>query len=122
VGAAIAAGNQLIKGNWALLVILIPKIKKLKIKILKFFILKIKNEKNINKKTSPTRFLRNVNILLFKVVQFLKKLTKIKEEIPRPSQPINKVKILFLNSNIIIEQIKIIRTIKKYRKFLFLFK
>jgi hypothetical protein len=71
---------------------------------------------------SPNRLLIKVKSLLFKVTQFLKKLTKIKEEIPKPSQPKNKIKILFLINKINIENTKIIKTQIKYKKLVFNFK
>jgi hypothetical protein len=62
VGADIALGNQAIKGNWALFVILINKKKKYKKKLLKIK-LGIKNKKKpviIKKKKSPNRLLNSV--------------------------------------------------------------
>lgn len=71
VGAAMAAGNQAMKGNWALLVILNNTIKN-PAEIIKLILnLKIINDKIIKKIESPTRLLMKVNILLFKVIQFL---------------------------------------------------
>lgn len=69
VGAAIAAGSQLLKGNWALLVKL-PKIRRTtntvgtkNIFCTKMFLLNKSLAKTIIKKPSPNRFVRAVFIL-----------------------------------------------------------
>lgn len=56
---------------------------------------------------SPNRLVKNVKNLLFKVFQFLKNFTKIKEEIPNPSQPKKINNKLFLLIKINMLKIKI---------------
>jgi len=74
VGAAIAAGNHLEKGNWALLVILIKTTnKETKIKVsdnLILFLVNINPVSKTNNTPSPTRLLKKVIKLLFKDFQF----------------------------------------------------
>lgn len=105
-----AAGSQVIKGNWALLVILRKIIRNIKIKLLNLIIIKLKITIKI---ISPKRFLKKVNKLLFKVNQFLKKLTNKKEDTPNPSQPKNIKKIELEISNNNIENPKIVNQNKK---------
>jgi hypothetical protein len=70
VGAAMAAGNQDIKGNWALLVIL-NKNKIIVNNNIWLVLLNKRNESKNKKIMSPTRFLKKVNNLLLIVFQFL---------------------------------------------------
>jgi len=87
VGAAIAAGNQFLKGNWALLVKL-PKTKK-NSKILgtknifsiKKLFLSNRAAKTIIKKPSPNRLVRAVFILALQEEEFWKKRTKKKRKL-----------------------------------------
>ena len=110
MGADIAAGNHEEKGYWALFVILKIINKKFIIfkKKKKLFFSKKKSDKIKINKISPNRLVKKVIKLLFNVFQFLKKLTKIKEEIPKPSHPKNIIIKLFLLIKINIHKIKII--------------
>ena len=62
---------------------------------------------------------KKVNKLLFKVFQFLKKLTKIKDVTPRPSHPKNNIKILLEINKKIIDNTNNNKTKVKKIKFLF---
>ncbi len=113
VGAAIAAGNQFLKGNWALLVKL-PKTKKNNKIVGKKNIFSIKElflskraAKIIIRKPSPNRLVKAVFILALQEEEFWKKRTKKNEVIPKPSQPINKENILLPKIKKIIEEINI---------------
>lgn len=113
VGAAIAAGNQLLNGNWALLVNL-PKIKKISKTVgiknifsIKMLLLNNKDAKTIIKNPSPNRLVIAVFILAAQEEEFWKNRTRKKEVTPSPSQPINRVKILLPKIKKIIEEINI---------------
>lgn len=112
VGAAIAAGNQLLNGNCALLVKL-PKIRKNNIilclkNIFSIWVLFLNKEQAnaIIKKPSPKRFVNAVFILALQEEEFWKNKTKKKEVTPNPSHPINKVNKLLPKIKKIIERIK----------------
>jgi hypothetical protein len=100
VGAAIAAGNQFLKGNCALLVKL-PKISN-RTKVsgtknifsMKTLFLNIKLEKTIIRNPSPKRLVRAVFILALQEEEFWKNNTRKKEVTPNPSHPIKRAKIL----------------------------
>jgi len=113
VGAAIAAGSQFLKGNWALLVNL-PRIKKnnntvgiKNIFSMKKLFLNNSAAKTIIRKPSPSRLVRAVFILALQDEEFWKKRTKKKEVTPKPSHPINKENILLPKIKKIIEEINI---------------
>lgn len=114
MGAAIAAGSQLLKGNCALLVKLPNTRNNTKIKgIENIFSINIlfliKREPNTTtRKPSPKRLVKAVFILALQEEEFWKKRTKKNEVTPKPSQPISKEKILLPKMKKIIEEINII--------------
>lgn len=93
VGAAIAAGSQAEKGNWALFV-QEARIKRIKIKLLFIWVINNSQEENMNIieieiiiKASPIRLDKIVIVPDEPDFGFWYKITSIYEEIPRPSQP-----------------------------------
>lgn len=113
VGAAMAAGNQLLNGNWALFVNL-PKIKNRNSTVgiknifsIKTLLLNNKEAKTIIKNPSPNRLVIAVFILAAQDEEFWKNRTRKKEVTPNPSQPINRVKILLPKIKKIIDEINI---------------
>jgi hypothetical protein len=119
VGAAIAAGNQFLKGNWALLVKL-PKISnKTKasgtknIFSIKTLFLNIKLEKTIIRNPSPRRFVRAVFILALQEEEFWKNRTRKKEVTPKPSHPMSRAKMLLPKMKNTIDETKLIVKNKK---------
>lgn len=113
VGAAIAAGNQEEKGNWALLVIAV-KISK---RVTEYEQLPGNNlrDKRTNKKPSPKRLVKAVIMPLLRDFRFLKQITKRKEVTPKPSQPIKAPNKLAKKINKIIDLTKLITSLKNRR-------
>lgn len=106
-----AAGNQFLKGNWALLVNL-PKIRKntkivgiKNIFSIKKLFLRRSAANTIIRNPSPNRFVKAVFILALQEDEFWKNRTRKKEVTPNPSQPINSENMLLPKMKKIIEEI-----------------
>lgn len=113
VGAAMAAGNQFLKGNCALLVKL-PKIRNRintvgikNIFSINTLLLSNKAPNTMIKNPSPNRLVIAVFILAAQDEEFWKNKTKKKEVTPKPSHPIKRVKILLPKIKKIIDEMNI---------------
>jgi len=119
VGAAMAAGSQLLNGNCALLVKLPNTKNNTKINGIgnifstNVLFLISRDPNTTTRKPSPKRFVKAVFILALQEEEFWKKRTKKKEVTPKPSQPISREKILLPKMKKIIEEINIIVKSKK---------